>query len=322
LTLTNPYPATFDNFGWSVAIAGTLVIVGVPFDNVGATDAGAALCYDLAGATRPFPCSHSPTPVRRSDFFGSSVAVSGSRVVVGSYDDDTLAGNSGSAYVYDLAGGTPSVPILTLTNPSTGVEDRFGCSVAISGTTVLVGADGDDNGTMDTGSTHLYRLDAVHPTEPVATFSEPSQKSSDFFGISTAVSGTRIVVGAYQDDTGANDAGSAYVYDLASTTPRVPVLRIANPARRQGINSAIPVPSLVPWSSLERIRQMLGLVAHTCSTSPAALPQFPCSLGPIPAPPPTITLVIPLPSRAGALQSVRTWTTPERPTRAAFISML
>ena len=34
-----------------------------------------------------------------------------------------------------------------------------------------------------------------------------------------AISGTRVVVGAHGDDTGASDAGSAYVYDLTSGTP-------------------------------------------------------------------------------------------------------
>ena len=38
-----------------------------------------------------------------------------------------------------------------------------------------------------------------------------------------AVSGNYVVVGAYEDDTGATDAGSAYVYDLASATPTIPI---------------------------------------------------------------------------------------------------
>ena len=72
--------------------------------------------------------------------FGYSVAISGTRVVVGANGDDTGASDAGSAYVYDLSGGTPTVPVATLNNPGPAASDYFGNSVAISGTRVVVGA--------------------------------------------------------------------------------------------------------------------------------------------------------------------------------------
>src|SRR5687767_1568749 len=39
-TLTNPSPAASDEFGISVAVSGTRVVVGASSDNTGATDAG------------------------------------------------------------------------------------------------------------------------------------------------------------------------------------------------------------------------------------------------------------------------------------------
>jgi hypothetical protein len=44
----------------------------------------------------------------------------------------------------------------------------------------------------------------------------PTPKTGDGFGSAVAISGTRVIVGAPGDDTGATDSGSAYVYDLAS----------------------------------------------------------------------------------------------------------
>jgi hypothetical protein len=44
---------------------------------------------------------------------------------------------------------------------------------------------------------------------PVATLNNPAPTSNDQFGISVAISGTRVVVGAIMDDTGASDTGSA-----------------------------------------------------------------------------------------------------------------
>jgi hypothetical protein len=49
--------------------------------------------------------------------------------VVGAFLDNTGASNAGSAYVYDIGGATPTVPIATLSNPSPAAEDNFGTAV-------------------------------------------------------------------------------------------------------------------------------------------------------------------------------------------------
>ena len=86
------------------------------------------------------------------DNFGSSVAISGTRVVVGAPSDDTGAFDAGSAYVYDLSSGTPTMPVATLNKPVPAVQDYFGSSVAISDKRVVVGAPADDTGGSDAGS--------------------------------------------------------------------------------------------------------------------------------------------------------------------------
>ncbi len=40
----------------------------------------------------------------------------------------------------------------------------------------------------------------------------------DFFGFSVAISGDRAIVGAYQDDDGGTDSGSAYIYEWNGST--------------------------------------------------------------------------------------------------------
>ena len=228
--IPNPTPAGGDNFGYSVAISGTRVVVGAPFDNTGANSAGSAYVYDLSSGTPTVPMAtlNNPGPVG-SDNFGVSVGISGTRVVVGAYQDDTGASNAGSAYVYDLSSGTPAVPITTLNNPGPAVGDFFGISVAISGTRVVVGASSDDTGATDAGSAYVYDLSSGTQAVPVATLNNPGPAVGDFFGISVAISGTRVVVGAYRDDTGASNGGSAYVYNLTSGTPTVPVATLNNP---------------------------------------------------------------------------------------------
>ncbi len=229
-TLPNPGPAAGDNFGFSVAISDSRVVVGAYLDDTGASNAGSAYAYDLSSAspTVPIAILNNPSPAA-NDYFGGSTSISGTRVVVGSQGDDAGAGDAGSAYVYDLSSATPSMPVATLNNPGPAAGDWFGLSVAISGTRVAVGALYDNTGASDAGSAYVYELSGGTPTMPVATLSNPSPAVNDQFGRSVAISGTRVVVSAYNDDVGATDAGSTYVYDLLSGTPAAPVATLANP---------------------------------------------------------------------------------------------
>ena len=228
--LPNPAPAIDDNFGWSVAISGTRVVVGACGDNTGASNAGSAYVYDLSSGTPTVPLVvlNNPSPAA-NDCFGWSVSMSGTLVAVGALWDDTGASDAGSAYVYDLNSATPMVPLFTLNNPAPASADDFGRSVAISGTRVVVGADGDDTGADSAGSAYVYDLSSATPTVPFATLNNPDPGVYDRFGAAVALSGIRVVVGAYYDDTGAYGAGSAYVYDLSSSTQTVPVATLNNP---------------------------------------------------------------------------------------------
>ncbi|MGV3658624.1 MAG: choice-of-anchor D domain-containing protein [Prosthecobacter sp.] len=232
VTLNNPTPAETDNFGHAVAISGSRVVVGAPNDNTGATDAGSVYVYDLNGATPSVPLHtlNNPSPAA-TDTFGYAVAISGTRVVVGAFRDDTGFTSAGIAYVYDLSSGAPAVPVFTLNNPTPAAGDQFGLSVGISGTRVVVGANGNAVGSIVAGSVHVFDLGGGTPAVPVHTLNNPSPGTNDSFGWTVAISGTRVVVGAPLDDLGtALNMGSAYVYDLSTGTPTVPVATLNNPA--------------------------------------------------------------------------------------------
>ena len=215
--LENPTPASDDHFGRSVGISGTRVVVGAPGDDATASNAGRAYAYDLAGGapTTPTHTLAHPTPAS-SDEFGMAVAVSGSRIVVGVPNDDPTATNAGAAFAFDVAGGTPLVPTATYLNPSPASSDQFGSAVAISGTRVVIGAMMDDPGGTSAGAAFVF--DATSGTV-IHTLNNPAPNDFDEFGISVAVAGDTVIVGAWLDDTISEDEGAVYRYDLASATP-------------------------------------------------------------------------------------------------------
>ena len=218
-------PQSGGQLGYSVAVEGGYTVVGVPFDNTGGNRSGVAKVFDSTSGALLFVLLN-PRPADLS--FGISVAISGTRVVVGAYSESTGTINAGSAYVYDLSSGTPSVPVATLNNPSPAIDDQFGLTVAISGTRVVVGAPGDDTVATNAGSAYVYDLASGTPTVPVASLINSVANAS--FGKSVAISGTNVVIGAPDDSsTGVSRSGSAYVYDLTSVTPTVPVVSLNNP---------------------------------------------------------------------------------------------
>ena len=83
------------------------------------------------------------------------MAVSGTTAIVGAhFDDPGGVSNAGSAYVFDTTTGNL---IATLNNPDTTASDNFGTSVAVSGTTAVIGTSGDDPGGVNgAGSAYVF----------------------------------------------------------------------------------------------------------------------------------------------------------------------
>jgi hypothetical protein len=190
------------NFGWSVAVSGTTAVVGAPYDN---TYMGAAYVFTEVNGTWTNQTELLPSDPRSQDKFGWSVAVSGSTVVIGA-----PGYGLGAAYVFSDTSGTWTQQA-ELTEPTGGTGEgatKFGNSVAISGSTVMAGADGDG-----TGAVFAY-TDTAGSWTLADELSAPDGVIGDQFGWSMALSGSTLVVSAV---THASN-GAIYVFtDIAGT---------------------------------------------------------------------------------------------------------
>ena len=258
---------SYDNFGISVAVDGETIVIGASgYDGKDAdgntlTNSGAAYVFTRDQGTGEWTQKAKLTPSdgEALDFFGHSVAVSGNTVLVGAYlDDDNDLEDSGSAYLFtkpNNGGGwadwDPTVDTETakLTASDAADDDNFGTSVALDDDTAVIGAPGDDDNGIDSGSVYVF----VKPADGWATTSTHTAKltaadgaAQDNFGHSVAVDiDTReaggveveiatVVVGAYQhdpidSDSDPNspsyllDAGAAYVFTGGSDVWSQPV---------------------------------------------------------------------------------------------------
>ncbi|MEE8154667.1 MAG: FG-GAP repeat protein [Phycisphaerales bacterium] len=146
-----------DLFGWSVAIRGSVAIVGARFgnDKDNGIDSGSAYLFDTTTGRQLFKLL--PNDGAAIDQFGWSVsisAVSGKEIaIVGALGDDDNGANSGSAYLFNTTTGKQIAKLL----PDDGTAgDEFGESVAIGGDTAIVGAWKDYSGSA-------YLFDAAAP---------------------------------------------------------------------------------------------------------------------------------------------------------------
>ncbi len=201
-------------FGWSVAVSGERIVVSAYLDsNENGTNSGSAYLFEPDGAGGWAETKLTASDGSAFDRFGYSVAISGDRIVVGAAEDDGTGFNSGSVYVYesDGAGGWAETKLAALDGAA---EDLFGWSVAISGDWIVVGAPFDDDNDADSGSVYVYESDGVGGWAATKLAALDSALG-DSFGWSVAISGDRMVVGAYLDDDNGTSSGSAYVFELA-----------------------------------------------------------------------------------------------------------
>jgi len=181
-----------DYFGASVALSGDTLVVGARNEASGAAGvdgnqedntapySGAAYVFVRNGSVWSQQAYLKASNATKFDGFGDSLALSGDTLVVGApyerVDSTGVNGSqaeisglqSGAAYVF-IRNGSDWNQHAYLKASNTGVNDRFGYSLALSGDTVAVGADceasaamgvnGDqlDNSADKSGAVYVFR---------------------------------------------------------------------------------------------------------------------------------------------------------------------
>jgi len=150
------------------------------------------------------------------DYFGYSVSMNSAatKVIVGAYGEDTGGLSAGSAYIfaYDGSSWTQEAKIQA---SDIQAGDYFGYRVSMSGdgTKVIVGANLEDSGGANAGSAYIFAYDGSSWTQE-AKIQASDIQANDQFGASATMNsdGTKVLVGAYVEDSGGSDSGSAYIF--------------------------------------------------------------------------------------------------------------
>ncbi len=182
-------------FGCAVALVGNGCIVGAGGDQT--QGPGTAYAYDMASGT----VTHTLTGERDGDRFGCAVDIIGSVAVVGAPRAGTPV-NAGCVYRYDLSTSSDTPAGMYQTGLA---GDNFGCSVAIDGAYLLVGAylaDDTENHVESVGKAYLYNWTSGRL---VAVF--VGQAEGERLGYAVDLDAGRAAIGCF-------GTPKVYVYDL------------------------------------------------------------------------------------------------------------
>lgn len=241
-----------DGFGASVGIAGGTAVIGAPFDdNAGfgvnavsqhaaAPKAGAAYVFAESAGMWVQQTYLKASNTGTDDQFGRGVAVSGNLIAVGAPREssravgingtqgDNSAPRSGAVYLFTSTGsGWTQSSYIKPSN--TGANDQFGRNLALSGKTLVIGANGEDsasvgingnqtdNSGVNSGAAYVFVETGPATWSQQAYLKASETQPNRFFGTGVAVDGDKVGVGApgiILSDSPA-DIGFSYIFQLA-----------------------------------------------------------------------------------------------------------
>ncbi len=197
------------NFGISVDIEDDRIVVGAQDSDAAGPGRGAAYVYEWDGSTWNESILYASDGAD-GDKFGSAVAISGDRMVVGAVYDQDNGQFSGSIYVFEYDGSNWIETDKMIA--SNGMPmDIFGWRAEIDGDRIITCGDFADDGAV-----YVFDYDGTNWNETIITAS--NSQPLDNVGISIDLKGDVIVAGAPGDDDNGNSAGAAYIFEWDGST--------------------------------------------------------------------------------------------------------
>jgi hypothetical protein len=202
----------FDNFGYSLALNGSIAIIGADGATVGDNGfQGAAYVFDGSSGTWTKTQKLVATDGGIGDIFGYSIAFDGTQLMIGAYANN---GYQGAVYAFgQTAGAWAQTQKLVASDGASNTY--FGYTTALSGSTLLVGSWGANPGGNDTqGSAYIFTKSGGTWTQ-TQELNADDGTAHDKFGHAVALQGTTALIGADGWSNG-ETVGAVYAFDGSS----------------------------------------------------------------------------------------------------------
>jgi len=220
IKITSPVPAQDGRYGTAVAIDGDTIAVGAPADNTNNSPGYVHIRERNAGGPNNWGIikTLSDTESIGIDGFGVELVLKNDTLLVGAHRGTGITVESGTVFIFERDyGGVNNWGLVARLQASDGAYgDRFGWTFDITGDTVAVGARWDDHsGGFDAGSVYIFERNEGGPNNwgQVRKITASDPGSSDLFGVSLALQGNTLAIGAEGQDKNGNQTGLVYLLD-------------------------------------------------------------------------------------------------------------
>jgi hypothetical protein len=211
-TLTAPGGANGDMFGSSVAVDGERAVVGAPLSAAYVAAGGAAYVFQRTGTSWGAGQLLPASTIHASDYLGISVDIEGDTAVAGSSGDSSGAPYPGAGAVHVFVKTVAWVEQAKVRSPAPVAWAGLGRPVAISGDTIVAGADAEWAPAAYSGAAYVFvRSGSVWTQQQKLAASDSTESAR--FGQGVGLDGDRVVIGAWNATVGAvPKVGAAYVF--------------------------------------------------------------------------------------------------------------
>jgi hypothetical protein len=253
-------------FGSAAALNGSTALIGADGDN---SFQGAAYLFAKSNGSWSEGQKLTASDGLAGDEFGYRVALADNTLLVGAFTA-TVGGvvSQGAAYVFTESNSTWNES-QKLTASDGGLFDNFGASVALDGSTLVVGANGATVGSNPAqGAVYVF-------TESNGTWTQTQKLTAndgaayDNFALSVALKGSTILVGSPRAAIGGNAGqGALYVFTESNGTwSQTQKLTARATVRRMTASASRSASTAAPPSSARTMRLSTAIPGRARPTS-------------------------------------------------------
>ena len=199
----------FSQFGYSVALNDKFLIVAARGHD---SYKGRIFVYELQNGIWILSQNFSSIAANDGDYFGESIALFETTLVVGATSSHTEIVSGGAAFIFEHNGSSWSQTNKLIASDGS-LGDFFGAAVDIFQDKIIVGAHGNDQYATNSGSVYIFEKSgsswiAQTRIERSSTYAQ----ANSFYGSSVAIRGEYALIGAFGSYANIQYPGEAYLY--------------------------------------------------------------------------------------------------------------
>jgi hypothetical protein len=213
--------ASYDYLGTSVSISsdGTTVAIGANGNDGNGSNAGHVRIYEYsAGSWTQLGADIDGEANWDQSGYSVSLSSDGTRVAIGAIDNDGTSTNTGHVRIFEYSAGSWTQLGSDIDGEAAGDLSGWSVSLSSNGTTVAIGAPGNNGNGTNSGHVRIYEYSAGSWTQLGADIDGEAANDQSGTSVSLSSDGTTVAIGAFGNDGNGSNAGHVRIYEYSASS--------------------------------------------------------------------------------------------------------